>query len=216
VPAALMAGIPVPHQDGARSCRPARAVCTVENGEAPPIALNFGAKPPMMEMDTRLWCGACSTQAAIENGTREMNEANVTRVSGPDVARPGWPAGFDRAAPARPETVHREAAPAEVSAAGTGKLPAEHDSRPSTRGDTNDATFPTSYARFSINAETQKLSIKIVDAVTDEVIREIPPEQVQRIAEDLQSLGHRAGIGKRPAGAGGADKVAGGGVDRYV
>ena len=170
----------------------------------------------MMEMDTRLWCGACSTQAAIENGTREMNEANVTRVSGPDVARPGWPAGFDRVDTARPVAARPEAAPVERPATGPGTLPAEHDSRPSTRGNTNDATFPTSYARFSINAETQKLSIKIVDAVTDEVIREIPPEQVQRIAEDLQSLGHRASIGKRPAGADGADKVAGGGVDRYV
>jgi hypothetical protein len=164
----------------------------------------------MMEMDTRLWCGACPTQAAIENGTREMNETNVTRMSGPDVARPGWPAGFDRVNPTRPEAVLREA---ELPAPGTGTPPAEHDSRPSTRGTTGDATFPTSYARFSINAETQKLSIKIVDAITDEVIREIPPEQVQRIAEEIQSLGHRAGIGKRPAGAA---KVAGGGVDRYV
>ena len=169
-----------------------------------------------MEMDARLWCGACSTRAAIGNGTREMHETNVTRVSGPDVARPGWPAGFERINTARPEAAHREAAPAELPAAGTGKPPAEHDSRPSTRGNTGDATFPTSYARFSINAETQKLSIKIVDAVTDEVIREIPPEQVQRIAEDLQSLGRRASIGKRPAGVDGAEKVAGGGVDRYV
>ena len=59
----------------------------------------------------------------------------------------------------------------------------------------------------------QEVSIKIVDAATDEVIREIPPEQVQRIAEDLQSPGRRASIGKRPAGA---DRTAGGGVDRYV
>ena len=52
-----------------------------------------------------------------------------------------------------------------------------------------------------------------MDAVTDEVIREIPPEQVQRIAEDLQSLARRGSIGKRPAGA---EAAAGGGVDRYV
>jgi hypothetical protein len=84
---------------------------------------------------------------------------------------------------------------------------------PGARKSARDAAFPSSYARFSINPDTQKLSIKIVDAVTDEVIREIPPEEVQRIAEDLQSLARRGTIGKRPAGYGAA---AGGGVDRYV
>ena len=94
-----------------------------------------------------------------------------------------------------------------IRRAGRARAPAR---RPRARAD---AAFPTSYARFSINPDTQKLSIKIVDAVTDEVIREIPPEQVQRIAEDLQSLARRNAIGKRPAGSG---SRAGGGVDRYV
>jgi hypothetical protein len=88
-------------------------------------------------------------------------------------------------------------------------VPGQTDPRESAR----DAAFPTSYARFSIDSKTQKLSIKIVDAVTDEVIREIPPEQVQRIAEDLQSLTRRGSIGRRSAGVDGAT---GGGVDRYV
>jgi len=82
---------------------------------------------------------------------------------------------------------------------------------------TRDAAFPTSYARFSINAETQRLSIKIVDAVTNEVIREIPSEEVQRIAEDLQSLTRHGATGsRRAAGSPGADCPTGGGVDRYV
>jgi hypothetical protein len=79
-----------------------------------------------------------------------------------------------------------------------------------------DAAFPTSYARFEINPKTQRLSIKIVDAATDEVIREIPPEQVQRIAEDLQSLARHSSFGRRGAAGPGADRASGGGVDRYV
>lgn len=45
---------------------------------------------------------------------------------------------------------------------------------------------PKTYARFSIHEKTGLLSIKIVDADTDRVIREIPPESVARIAEELQ------------------------------
>ncbi len=87
---------------------------------------------------------------------------------------------------------------------------------PGQRDVPSDASFPKSYARFSINAETQKVSIKIVDAVTDEVIREIPPDQVQRIAEELQSLGRRASIGRRPTGGTGTMRSPAAGVDRYV
>lgn len=168
----------------------------------------------MMEMDTRLWCGACSPRAAIGNETREMNETQVTRVSGPDVVT--WSsrqAASGQVDAARPAPVPRELVAAETGAAGT---PVETDGRARTSDSGSDATFPTSYARFSIDAKTQKLSIKIVDALTDEVIREIPPEQVQRIAEDLQSLARRGSVGKRPAGADTARNVAGGGVDRYV
>ena len=145
-----------------------------------------------------------------------MQEPTIARVHGPDAIRPDWTGGDRSDAawpdPARSEsaqpgsTVVRASGATDASVAGE-RDPNERDSKQ------QDAAFPTSYARFSINAETQKLSIKIVDAVTDEVIREIPPEQVQRIAEDLQSLARRAAIGKKPAGT---SSIAGGGVDRYV
>jgi flagellar protein FlaG len=145
-----------------------------------------------------------------------MHEQTVTRVYGADVTRSGWPGGADRADAPRPDAGRPEIAQAArplPGAPNSGDPKPEVEATPSSKEPVRDAAFPTSYARFSINAETQKLSIKIVDAVTDEVIREIPPEQVQRIADDLQSLARRGSIGKKPASAEGA---AGGGVDRYV
>jgi hypothetical protein len=64
-----------------------------------------------------------------------------------------------------------------------------------------------------MNKDTNRLSIKIVDAATDEVIREIPSDEVHRIAYELQAMARRVSIGKwqpgsRPNGTGG--------VDRYV
>jgi hypothetical protein len=77
-----------------------------------------------------------------------------------------------------------------------------------------DATFPRSYARFEMNKETQRLCIKIVDAVTDEVIRVIPSDEVQRIAYELQAMSRRVTVGKwQPAGG---QPGGGEGVDRYV
>lgn len=185
--------------------------------EVPVCALNIPSILPMMEMDTRLWCGARSSRAAIGNETREMNEPQVTRISGPDAASwSSYQAASGRSDAARPAPAPREPVPVEKSRPTTTGTPSEPEERPAASDSGTEATFPTSYARFSINAETQKLSIKIVDSRTDEVIREIPPEQVQRIAEDLQSLARRASVGKRPAGADGAKNVAGGGVDRYV
>jgi hypothetical protein len=102
--------------------------------------------------------------------------------------------------------------PAEVAA----EAESDSESKETSREPTHDAVFPTSYARFEINPKTQRLSIKIVDVATDEVIREIPSEQVQRIAEDLQSLARRASFGRRGAAGSAADGVTGGGVDRYV
>jgi flagellar protein FlaG len=145
-----------------------------------------------------------------------MQEQTVTRVNGSEVTRSGWPGGAGRADAPRPEAARTEAPQAGRPLPDVAKADepsADAESAPGSKESPRDAAFPTSYARFSINAETQKLSIKIVDAVTDEVIREIPPEQVQRIADDLQSLARRGSIGKKPAGAQG---VAGGGVDRYV
>lgn len=43
------------------------------------------------------------------------------------------------------------------------------------------------YAKFTVHPQSGMVSIKIIDPITEEVIREIPPEQVIRIAEELQS-----------------------------
>lgn len=152
-----------------------------------------------------------------------MNEPTVTWAGGSEVARSGWSPAADRADAPRPEAVRAEAAQAVRPLPGAPRPPdaaAEVESDPGTREPskepTRDASFPTSYARFAINPETQRLSIKIVDAVTDEVIREIPPEQVQRIADDLQSLARHGTFGRRGAAGPGADGSTGGGVDRYV
>ena len=168
-------------------------------------------------MDARHWCGARPLgRQRSGNGTRDMHEPNVTRVNGSDASWSGWQAAADRGDAPRPDAVRSEAAQPRPPLPGsprTPDAPGEIEHAPGTKVPTRDAAFPNSYARFSINPDTQKLSIKIVDAVTDEVIREIPPEQVERIAADLQSMARRGSIGKRPVGTEGA---AGGGVDRYV
>jgi flagellar protein FlaG len=171
---------------------------------------------PMMEMDTRVWCGACRLRGLRSgNGTRDMYEPTTTQPVGSDVAWTHRRVAADAAATPRPDAVRPEAATAHGTAPGTPATPNPQDDATRTT-ETRDAVFPTSYARFSIDSETQRLSIKIVDAVTDEVIREIPNEQVQRMAHELQAAARRSSIGKRPTGASYADAVANGGVDRYV
>ena len=148
-----------------------------------------------------------------------MQDARVTRVSGSDIARLDGPTTGGRVDAAHPEGLRPEPGQAVPSIPGPSRPSDGADadgSRPRPAGKASPAAFPTSYARFSIDAETQQLSIKIVDAVTDQVIREIPAEEVQRIAEDLQSLARRASIGKHPAGGVGTARIAGVGVDRYV
>src|SRR6266536_5308518 len=103
-----------------------------------------------------------------------MDEAMVTRTFGANGTQPAWPEVAGRTdAPADvtrthhpdvagatrpvPQSGDRSAEPAPVDAAGA-----------------KDASFPRSYAQFEINKETQRLSIKIVDAATNEVIRVIP------------------------------------------
>jgi FlaG protein len=44
-----------------------------------------------------------------------------------------------------------------------------------------------SYAKFIVHPDSGIVSIKIIDARTDTVIREIPPEDVLKIVEELQS-----------------------------
>ncbi|MCC7369089.1 MAG: flagellar protein FlaG [Chloroflexi bacterium] len=111
----------------------------------------------------------------------------------------------------RSGAVHAERAAPPVHVLGDG-LP-EAGSAPSVSEASKVATFPQSYARFSINEKTHRISIKIVDAATDEVLREIPSEEVQRIAEELQALARKTSPGKRlPSNDWGAS----GGIDRYV
>jgi hypothetical protein len=152
-----------------------------------------------------------------------MNEQAVARIGGSDVSWSGWSTAPDRADAPRPDAVRLEAAQATLPLPGAhheADAPAEHDGSidpiAGSQAHARDAAFPTSYARFAINPETQRLSIKIVDAVTNEVIREIPPEQVERIAEDLQTLARHGSSSRRSAGGLGAAGSTGGGVDRYV
>ena len=156
-----------------------------------------------------------------------MNEPTAARPFGSDVARSGWPQAPDRADAPRPDAGRSDTARSEAARAAQAARAGRPSPGPALPGDPSekverlpgakdaprDATFPTSYAQFSINAETHRLSIKIVDAATNEVIREIPPEQVERIAQDLQVLGRRGPHGKQAAGSIGAE---GAGVDRYV
>ena len=146
-----------------------------------------------------------------------MNEPTVTRRIGQDVAWANWQAAAaDRADTPHPDAVRSEPMQAARPLPGSGgaaDAPAEVESAPSPKGAGKEAAFPQSYARFSINEKTHRISIKIVDAATDEVLREIPSEEVERIAEDLQALARRNSIGKRPHNA---ERAAGGGVDHYV
>ena len=43
------------------------------------------------------------------------------------------------------------------------------------------------YAQFVVEPKTRMVSIRIIDAATEEVIREIPPDVVLRYAEELES-----------------------------
>lgn len=61
------------------------------------------------------------------------------------------------------------------------------------------------YAEFKVDAETQRVSITIVDPETKEVIREIPPEETERISRVLRDYGERLQsikAGSRPEGVG--------------
>lgn len=147
-----------------------------------------------------------------------MNEPTAARPVGSDVAWTDWRATTTPSEAPRPDAVRPEAASGRVA-----NIATENQAGKDTGGrsqdkpkESADAVFPTSYARFSIDSETQRLSIKIVDARTDEVIREIPSEQVQRIAAELQAAAQRNIAGKRPASASGHGAATNGGIDRYV
>lgn len=50
-----------------------------------------------------------------------------------------------------------------------------------------DGVARRAYAQFLTHPETGQVSIKIIDADTKQVVREIPSEEVIRLAEQLQS-----------------------------
>ena len=48
------------------------------------------------------------------------------------------------------------------------------------------STVRPAYAEFKVDYETHRVSISIVDPETKEVIREIPPEETERVAQALR------------------------------
>ena len=140
-----------------------------------------------------------------------MHEPTMTRSLGADGARPAWPEIVSRP-DAQPDVIRpdrQDVAPA---------VQADVAAFVDTSG-AEDAAFPRSYAQFEMDKETQRLRIKIIDAETNEVIRVIPTEEVQRITQELQTLARRDTIGTRQpggVGGGGAEPAPSRGVDRYV
>ena len=80
------------------------------------------------------------------------------------------------------------------TAGASGPVPAERpretaDRLELSRGSDNDSSSSGShdaYAKFTVHEKTGQVTIKIVDSRTNEVIREIPPEQIVRLAEEIQ------------------------------
>ncbi|MCC6174439.1 MAG: flagellar protein FlaG [Chloroflexi bacterium] len=142
-----------------------------------------------------------------------MNEPTVTRTPGPEPGRAGRAGAVDRAASTRWLD----------GPAGMAEPPGHPVSSDRAAARATGGPYPPSYAHFAFNEKTQQVSIKIVDARTDEVIREIPPERVQRIAEELQVLARRgAGGAASGLGTGQTSRLAmpsdnlAGAIDRYV
>ncbi len=61
-----------------------------------------------------------------------------------------------------------------------------------------------SYAQFVVDPSTDRVLVRIVDATTGVVIREIPPEEMRRVAESLreyaQVLARQRGARTSPLG----------------
>ena len=136
-----------------------------------------------------------------------MNEPTVARTYRGETAWIGWPQPAVRSDVA---ATPREPGRSVPELAGVDRVDVG-------RGD----TMTQAYAKFSFNEKTGAVSIRLVDPRTDEVIREIPPERVAMIAEELQALARRNAPGGRVADGGplGTPSIPGspdGGVDHYV
>lgn len=53
---------------------------------------------------------------------------------------------------------------------------------------TANATAPNSELRFAVEPDTGQVLIRLVDTVTNEVIEQLPPEALLRMAEALRAL----------------------------
>jgi len=107
----------------------------------------------------------------------------------------------------RPDAERLALAPAAPAPAGAGQPtgratePAPSSAPPSPTAvlQLSRETGPTEvYARYTVDSETNIVSISIVDAATKEVIHEVPPEAVIKLAKLLQQQAIRRG---QPAGA---------------
>ncbi len=135
-----------------------------------------------------------------------MNEPAVGRTASGETAWSGWPRSVARA-DMRSDAATTPREPIRSEPAGADRVEVA-------RGEMTSRA----YAKFSFNEKTNAVSIRIVDARTDEVIREIPPERVAMIAEELQALARRNAPRGRlfdgvPAGP---PSIPVRGVDQYV
>jgi hypothetical protein len=67
-------------------------------------------------------------------------------------------------------------------------------------------TVVEAYARFNIDPETKLISISIIDATTQEVIREIPSRELIELARAMKAQADRL---SRPKAGGTADPTGG-------
>ncbi len=50
----------------------------------------------------------------------------------------------------------------------------------------NDASILNRDLKYTINRETNRIIVKVVDKTTDKVIKEIPPEAIQRLQDSIR------------------------------
>src|SRR5262245_3472994 len=102
-----------------------------------------------------------------------MSDAYIRGIPENTDPRPVFGTGRGDVRPAVPQADGELAREAEARAPGVDRLEL------SSRGQ-------SSYAIFTVQPKTGIVSIKIVDADSGEVIREIPPEEILHIAEQAQ------------------------------
>lgn len=108
--------------------------------------------------------------------------ASATQVAVPGEKKPEATREFLRT---RAQDAHSKAATLHLS----GKAEGAQQSQP----------LVETYAKFIVNRDTNQVSVRIINAATNEVIREIPPEELARVAEGLKgyqkTLAEKRGLG---------------------